>query len=314
MSGVPSGRDDARRTGAASVAVADLLEAPPAPATVLGTFPRALYLDVGGRVLAVVASDGIRLPNAVVLSSGAGGLGRVPATERALVGGGEVRVGPLRVEATRRWDPVPRMPSVSPASLAERVGALGNLVRPGGLDVGEEVASARTAGQALEAAAARGDGAAARAAVPALVGAGGGLTPAGDDVLAGFLAGLRLLPRALATAPPGHAWRGWLEGLARGVATDALAAAPTRTTAISAALLAHAARGEVAVPVGDALRALAGEGALAPAVERLQRVGHSSGRDLAQGLLSAGRVVLAALPAQPAATPTPDTSQPTPMR
>src|SRR5262249_13546495 len=59
-----------------------------------------------------------------------------------------------------------------------------------------------------------------------LLGRGPGLTPAGDDVLAGLLAG-----RA-AYGPDDRA-----------LADDICALAPSRTTALSAALLRHAARG-----------------------------------------------------------------------
>jgi hypothetical protein len=91
-----------------------------------------------------------------------------------------------------------------------------------------------------------------------LAGKGGGLTPAGDDLLAGYAAGLVLF-----------------HGLHERALEIALEAGP-RTTALSATLLRHAARGELPEPAhafleyGDP-RALCG-------------FGHSSGRALLVGL------------------------------
>jgi len=91
-----------------------------------------------------------------------------------------------------------------------------------------------------------------------LAGAGEGLTPAGDDLLAGYAAGLVL-------------WHG-REEEARAIAD---AAAP-RTTLLSATLLRHAARGELPEPAHTLLET----GDAAP----LRAFGHSSGRALMAGL------------------------------
>jgi Protein of unknown function (DUF2877) len=92
----------------------------------------------------------------------------------------------------------------------------------------------------------------------ALAGRGGGLTPYGDDVLAGYAAGLVL-------------WRGD-HAQARALAD---AAAP-RTTLLAATLLRHAAGGELPEPA----HALLERGDPEP----LCRFGHSSGRGLLLGL------------------------------
>ncbi len=104
-----------------------------------------------------------------------------------------------------------------------------------------------------------------------LLGLGPGLTPAGDDVLAGALVTL------VAAADP------------RAVALRAgvRAAAPQRTTAVSAALLRHAGRGECGPELADLLRALAGAADPVVALGRLCAVGHSSGAALAWGVLLA---------------------------
>jgi hypothetical protein len=53
-------------------------------------------------------------------------------------------------------------------------------------------------------------------------------------------------------------------------------------------------RGEVAVPAAGLLRALAGRGALDEAVVALLAVGHTSGHDLARGMLAALRALVVA--------------------
>jgi hypothetical protein len=95
-----------------------------------------------------------------------------------------------------------------------------------------------------------------------LVGLGPGLTPAGDDVLCGYLAGLCLF------------WNAGEEA-----AAIAGAAGP-RTTALAATLLTHAACGELPEPAHAALET--GD------VASLHRFGHTSGRCLLFGLALAG--------------------------
>ncbi len=91
-----------------------------------------------------------------------------------------------------------------------------------------------------------------------LAGRGSGLTPAGDDVLAGYAAGLTLF-----------------HGRCLEAVRIAAVAAP-RTTTLSATLLRHAARGELPEPAHSLLE----EGDPEP----LRRFGHSSGCALLLGL------------------------------
>jgi uncharacterized protein DUF2877 len=93
-------------------------------------------------------------------------------------------------------------------------------------------------------------------------GRGAGLTPAGDDLLAGYVAGLVLLH--------GEAKR----------ATQLANEAADRTVPLSATLLRHAAKGEVPEPV----HALLASGDTKP----LLAFGHSSGIAWLRGLVSAG--------------------------
>ncbi len=121
------------------------------------------------------------------------------------------------------------------------------------------------------------DHAGAFAAAERLIGLGPGLTPAGDDALAGFLlAATHLCPTSQGPL---------LTALADHVRVRASAG----TTALSATLLHHAARGEAAPEAVDVLDALLGQGDLSGAVARLLRVGHTSGGDLALGLAAGTR-------------------------
>ena len=110
----------------------------------------------------------------------------------------------------------------------------------------------------------------------ALAGLGIGLTPAGDDFLAGVLAALRhhgaCLPQPLLPQERLSALAGELSA---------------RTTPFSGFLLRCAASGHVAEPIGDWLDAVhAGDAAAAlRSLRQLEGLGHSSGLDAFTGLL-----------------------------
>jgi hypothetical protein len=118
-----------------------------------------------------------------------------------------------------------------------------------------------------------------RHAMCGLLGKGEGLTPEGDDVLVGVLAGLRLLGPALGV--PGA------DGMQAAMAPIVLTEAPFRTTALSAALLRHAVAGEVADPVAAFLQVLTGRGDMAGVIAGLQTMGNTSGIATACGVLLA---------------------------
>ena len=149
----------------------------------------------------------------------------------------------------RWWDPRPVLGALRP----ERVAQARRRCPPLGTGPGEAELGTR---------AAQGDPA-------ALVGLGPGSTPAGDDLLAASLATLRVLGR--------HAEADRIRAAVDG----------RRTTALAAALYGHADRGEVAAPVGALLRALAGHGAVAPAVTAVLALGHTSGAWILRGVLAA---------------------------
>jgi Protein of unknown function (DUF2877) len=131
--------------------------------------------------------------------------------------------------------------------------------------------------RALAAAITDGDTAAAEAAAVAMLGLGPGLTPSGDDILAGALVTLR----ALVELEPA------VSSLADGVAATVVRAATRRTSLVSAALLHEAAAGRCIPELTSLLDALGSGSPLDHPVAALLRVGHTSGSDLARGVLLA---------------------------
>jgi hypothetical protein len=248
----------------ASTAIAAVLAAPARPATVLGASATAAYLAVAGvDVIAVVGAGSVRLPLALAVAGEVPAVGP-PGTVR--VGDGEVDLGGPRLRPSRWFDPRPRLAGpVVPGRLAAAAALLATL--PSGATGLEAVPAA-----AVAAGLAGGD------AGPALglLGRGPGLTPAGDDVIAGALAALALL----GAPDPG----------AVGAVLEAAAGA---TTLLSAALLRCAARGQVPPQAAGLLRALCGGGALGAALEALLAVGGTSGAALAQGICAGARVAAA---------------------
>ena len=128
----------------------------------------------------------------------------------------------------------------------------------------------------------------ASAAVRDLLGRGPGLTPEGDDLLAGVAGALAVLGPATgltdtsSSTPPRRALP---DGPVLDAMLEALAPIPGRTTALSATLLTLALERRLPEPAGRLLdlRA-AGETAWPAALARLERLGHGSGRAYAAGI------------------------------
>lgn len=258
-------------------------------ASVLASFPTAVYLaPEGAPVVAVEASDAVGLPNGLRLRRPTGGLAlaEVPVGAAARVGDGRVELPDLVVVVDRWVDHTYIPAAVDPVVLAGRLTELDAAVAAHDPLPGRLVATAAGLVAALVA-----DGDVDELAADAaghareLVGLGTGLTPSGDDVLCGLLAGVHTLAPALGAVA--------LQRRVSRVGAAVLIDADQRTTALSAALLDHAHRGELARPARGLLRALLGRTPLADALAALLRVGHSSGRDLAAGLSLAAHVTLA---------------------
>jgi hypothetical protein len=144
-----------------------------------------------------------------------------------------------------------------------------------GRPLGFPLLGARPAAEALAAACARDDAAAAAGAAPGLLGLGGGLTPSGDDYVGGALfARAWLAPAGSATTAD------WARA-----AAAVVAAAAARTHPISVALLGDLGAGLGWAPLHDLAAALAAGAPAAAlgAAHRLTRLGHTSGWDLLAG-------------------------------
>ena len=239
--------------GAAPATRQRLLTGPTVRGRVVAVFPTCAYADLAGGLVAVEPAGGLRLPCAVLLGphrTEDAWAGLRPG-DTAEAGGGRVRLGHLTVEVVRWWRPASPRGARPPAYGEEhQPGRWDELVRP-------------------------------------LLGLGPGLTPAGDDLLAGLLVGLAGRPDLR-------------DPLAAAVARHA----PQRTTWLSAELLRLAADGYAAPAVVAVADALAGHGpddALRAALPALLSVGHTSGAALARGLLLAADTLARHEPARSAA-------------
>ena len=231
----------------------------PGPGRVRAVFSKALYLRVPGGLLALATSEVPRGP----LHMRVAALPPVRPGGPVLVDATALRVGGhhYRLDAPV-WSP--RLPP--PSSLHQAADAAARWLpeRSPGLDLGptsrtELPAGARTALRRADL----------LAFAASVWGSGPGLTPAGDDVLAGVL----LVARACDRSGPMRQtlWR---------------CAHEARTNEIARAFLACAARGRSIEPAHDLLLALAGADRVAvrSALRRLGGFGGSSGVALAHGI------------------------------
>ncbi len=228
---------------AADVVLADVLAAPVTPALVVVATPLAAYAAAGGALVGLLAPGAVRVPGGLVVPAGLVA-GLRPGTE-LLVGDGLLRVGGARLVPRRWWDSTVR--AVGPVLPPAAGGGLPDAVSDAAHALGDALA----------------DGGDVAAAVAGLVGLGPGLTPAGDDVLAGALVAL------VAGGDDDRA-----AALRAGVRP-----CRERTTTLSAALLGHAAAGRAVPQLARHLRAPDDAVALAA----LLAVGGSSGAALALG-------------------------------
>lgn len=266
---VDRGADGAREGAAASDWLRPHVVGHPRPVVVLGVSGPACYLAVhDGTVVALEAGGaGVMLPNAFALDPHGPGVTDIAAGDRGRLGGGALRIRGRTVVVGRWWDPRPRIGPFDPAHLHGRGAALPTR-SPDHVPYGlaEPV-------EDLRAAARNSDPDGVVAAAGDLIGRGPGSTPAGDDVLAGMLATLRVLGGAHIAATR------VADALAGGLRTTA-----HRTSALSATLLRCADDGAVVGAARRVLEALTGDADLAGPVAALARLGHTSGQDLLIGI------------------------------
>jgi hypothetical protein len=227
--------------------------------SVIAVFARAAYLRLPAGLFALTTDDVAPGPLHV---RGAIPVHRLSAGDAVTVGRSTLQAGDVAVhlEGARIWRG--RLPGA--AGLAAGAGTAFDVLAGAPPSALADPALARRVAQAVEH---LGRGDLARV-VDALAGLGPGLTPAGDDALAGILlvARVRLGPAAEPMLLQ-HARR-------------------ARTNDVAGAFLAWAARGQSIEPVHRFLTASAGQDArdAAAALADLLRYGHSSGADLAFGL------------------------------
>jgi Protein of unknown function (DUF2877) len=225
---------------AASFLACGLLDGPPVTMTPVARTRLSVHYETGDAslpVLAVVAASAVRLPNSVVTSE-------LPGDGALTVSGGALRDADSVWQVTRWWRPPRPRGLAAPSAVPQfELRSLGvPLPRPSydGL-------------------------------VPAaLIGAGPGLTPAGDDLLAAALVTAR------ATGDP---------RLSRWRSETHLGLASLSTTAVSRGMLHHALDGYATDQLADFLAALCSGSDLSAARDRLLGVGHSSGAALLAGVV-----------------------------
>jgi hypothetical protein len=293
-----------------SRSVQSIFEQRPHAGSIHSVFHRAVNIAIDGTMLALLSSDLPRMPNGVQLSSVMleellRGLG--PGME-VWVGDGELLIPgcnfSLCLPEAPPWEPRPDIEGYSwqCETVAQHVrllalylvdrpqrGGLAALVGP--LLLGQAVQEMPMAWMALPKmqllarAAREQDMTGVEEATRGLAGLGPGLTPAGDDVLAGFAAVLALLSARISA-----------NRTSRSHVSEVIAAvARPRTTMLSGVLLEHAARGEVAERLGEMLLTLAlpaeESGAVLYAADKLLAFGGTSGGDTLLGVLLGLRVL-----------------------
>jgi hypothetical protein len=263
-------------TAVASVAIRGLLAGAPRPGRVLGTSTHGWWYAIDDTVVVVTDDRVVRLPNAVVVRPDPAAVAGVSRPgEESWLGGGGVATPDIEWRIVRWFDPRVAAIDADPNVVAGLVRSAAELVP--GVDVGPLAAALRT-----------GDGLRFVDEAGQMIGRGEGLTPEGDDILTGVVAGYRHCCASLGDA----AGASMLERLRRPI----LSAARRSTTSLSVTLLGHAFDGEVAAPVGSLLRALTGRGSVPVAIDATLAVGHRSGPALAGGVVAG---VAAGLGVQP---------------
>ncbi len=285
-----------------SRSVVERLEQRSPAARVWAVFERSFHLVAsGGQITAVVLPEIGDGPTNIVVEAHASDLATLEPGMPAALEGGRLRVGELdiSIETAVLWEPCPDWQRLRGRSgscrgrlsliqtLCERLAPAGTLLMlidpwpdcsPGLAQADAPPGSSLVFKEAQEAAAKlrrgwEGDVVLLQSGAVQLAGLGGGLTPAGDDFLCGFM-----LWAWLAHPNPDT------------VCGLLLETAVPRTTILSAAFLQAAARGECSAAWQALLAALSGgtDEELALAVQEVLAFGATSGADGLAGFLWAG--------------------------
>lgn len=229
--------------GAASLLLGDLLAAAPRPLTEVARTRMSVHYETGDAstpVVCVCTPDAVRLPGSLVTAE-------LPGEAPVTIGARGLQQPDTTWRVTRWWRPE------RPVGLGRPTVELTGLLRwAGGLGVTPPGPSYDSLSPA------------------ALLGAGPGLTPAGDDVLAGALV------TAHATGDP--RWEVWR------ALTGALLSRE-RTTAVSRGMLHHAMDGYATPQLAAFLTSVCTDGDITSTLADLLAVGHSSGAATLAGVL-----------------------------
>ncbi|MGI8418613.1 MAG: DUF2877 domain-containing protein, partial [Nakamurella sp.] len=263
-----------------------LLTGPRTTGSVLAVFSAAAILGVtpadgtGPRIVSLLSQQASGVPNGVRLQMSAAELpfAALQPGAPATIGAREIVLGDVVYRLARTWHTA--VSPIRPCGAA--LDTVADRLAMTQLGVPADRVATLSAGLAV------GDP---DAAVRRLIGLGTGLTPGGDDMLAGLLVGLRASGKAVLLQQVRHT-----------VGAD-WAATAERTTSISVDLLRLAAAGHAATETLALLTAIhrtprpLHHGPLHAAIDKLLAVGHTSGADLATGLLMGLRPIRRVPPA-----------------
>ena len=172
-----------------SLGIRSIVAGPESEGRVLGASSHSAWVATSEGVIVVTAGGGPRLPNGIEIISPVS----TTAVGELLPPGSSVTLGEGALEArvpiavSRWWDPSPKVGTAAATEVAERIEGL-----PDAIDAvsGSGLASAVDSGRAD----------AVVAAADRILGRGSGLTPEGDDYLAGVLASVRIVGPAVGEA------------------------------------------------------------------------------------------------------------------
>lgn len=271
---------------AVAIPVRPFFETPGAVGRVLSSFERSCYFETEeGQLIAVLGAPLGRGAFALTVA-GIPPFAVLRPHDRVSIENDTVRLGEVRVDVRTAglWDPA-LPPLVGPVddglrALADHLRTRApkdGLARAPFKDLPAPTALLQEGRQALAGlrrGLLQGDAAAITGAAARLAGLGPGLTPSGDDVLAGILLALRLWPEA--AGPLG----------AKVAATLLVGTAAPRTGRISRAYLWAARQGHAADSWHDLVDALPRGGIrVTAAADRILQIGETSGADMLAGFL-----------------------------
>jgi hypothetical protein len=250
----------------ASAAVTRSLTGSPRSWRVLGSSNGGWWCTAGNQVLVFSVDRSVRLPNSVVVGTrGAPLADPVDPGDRVVVGNGLAACRSRRWRIVRWWDPRVAAVAIDPTDVVETVRTASRLVQ---LDhIGPLMAAIRQRDDELLV-----------EEIGRLIGRGEGLTPEGDDVVTGVIAGCRHIGAAIDD--------GTMAALLDRIRPTVTTLAARSTTLLSSSLLGHAFDAEVAAPVAELLRSLTSRAELTAALAAARAIGHHSGPALAAGVVA----------------------------